>query len=718
MLVKAGFLVILVILVLFLVFWPKRATEHYDADTGLEWLQKSLLSLDPSLCVESVLAVDTIGIREGKYTYLDSPADTMVYKEMLQGERDIGSAFVRTDNSSGTNRATISLDPKSPYFDVLSNMDDNIQKNTIHLSNISPWYLKGVNAADVSFSKVSDSVLASVSKTPDGLVLWEIKEAVANDPQGKAIDVFTLLSFARLLLMINYSVRDMNQIKQGKLIEDNKTSSFMSNLSQAEKDVKQSLDSETLLANQNLRNSDIENENELKRISGYIMDSRIKTSAANTGTTSENMKYNTILQQSESAKTRNYDVQKSIETKSQNLDDIMEDVTRLENSATKTKLDVELRLSTALGELDDIDLQRTALNNQISDASSKVNQLSRDLVFWQDPARLNASNADANLAYQALEDAKTELSDLKEDRERLKKKKDIAQKKVDQLYTDLGTSKDLEKTARTGYETANTNLINAQSRLEASQYFVEESKAIDEQRIELESELNDLKIEIGALTTKLSTMKRVGSTTAYENALNLLGQLKAKYQSLTETLDEGLNYFEAESNKTELQGITKTLTSPGFNRPVSNGVTSQPPTSSSALNTTPTTGSKTSKEKKRDRLSSIMHLPSKSSSPSKSSPTPAPPPAKTLQWQPLMEKTTLDGIKSYKNKELDQKRKQEDAVKDCRAYCDSESASGCRMFILENPKSGNYKCWLGKDDDTKRAVKKDDRKITQFKLLT
>ena len=684
MLVEIG---CVLILILFLVVVRTRVTERYDADTGLEWLQQSLLSLDPSLCVETTLAIDPVAIREGRYAYYTSPADMMTYKEMLQGETDMGAAFDRTDNSYGQNRATIALNKKSPYYDVLSRMDEHIQMHQVHLNNMSPWYLKGKHAGDVTFASISGPVIDGVSKTPDGVIVWQVRTEVAADPSGKAFAVFTLMSFARLLLLINYAVADMKQIKEGKAIEDRKTSSFMSNLGQAEKDVKQSLDSERLAADNNLRNSDIENINELRRISGHIMDSQTKTLAARTGMNEHNMTYNSIAQKIEGVKTRNYDVQKNIEAKTQRLVDVNEDVARLEASAAKIRLDVELRLTAAHNELDDIEIERKQLQNLIAETTSKVNQLTRDLVFWKDPGRLNASNADANLAYQELEYAKTDLANLENDKERLKNKKDAAQKNLAKLNAELETTKNLESSARANYETDNANLINARSRLEASQNFVDESKIIQEQRSALESQMNDLKTQISALTYQLTTITRVDAK-AYENALNLLGDLKAKYRRLSDTLNSGLNMFEPIANNTALPGIANALSMPPAPPPAPQAPAPQAPAHRAAY-------------KRPQTFLQAANRPA----------APAPAPAPARGWGPVLSDQSVVGMRAYKYKEFDSKKKMDKALEDCRSFCVGQPE--CNVMVLENPKNGNYKCWLGRGADAQRQLTKAGRKTTQ-----
>jgi predicted nucleic acid-binding Zn-ribbon protein len=96
--------------------------------------------------------------------------------------------------------------------------------------------------------------------------------------------------------------------------------------------------------------------------------------------------------------------------------------------------------------------------------------------------------------------------------------------------------------------------------------------------------------------------------------------------------------------------------------------------------------------------------------PEPAAPEPAPSPSRG--WGPVLSDQNVVGMRSYKNKQFDSKKKMDKALEDCRNFCVGDPE--CNVMVLENPKNGNYKCWLGRGADAQRQLTKASRKTTQL----
>lgn len=534
----AAALLIAVVVVTLLFYTLNVQRECYVPDTGVDWIRAAWESLDPADAIDVDIIIDRDGAKEGKYTFVQDPKKLRVYKDMLQGS-GVDAAFIRLDTSDADSRASIVINPRSPFYNALANMDDYSSRYEKDLLPLRPWYLS--SSLPVAFADLSGPIIKDTYVTRDGLAIWTIRPEVSAEPSRYARDVLSLLSYAYLLSKVHSYHVDLDTINDTQAGENAATQEVMAGLDQNSRDVKSTLDSQAESVRNGMYDADQKNLETVTNLSREAAEKKRKAFSNSQQAQKAHGKAEASLSQADNQVKSNMNISNAIADLKNAESGEMAKALQTSSMAATILADAEA----AIAKNDDLIAhyqdEKKTLDEQSSSLTSRISALKDEISYWRDPARLTMYTNELLAADEVLRQATQTLKEVQLEKDDLSLQLDIAQKREAKLQQQLSDARRNVTDAEDLQSQATKDLAKATGRLQATNDFLRANDALQEDLREAKVKQDSLQDEITGVNAKITntqTMLAMGRNPddinkMLDDTLATLGSLKAEYQALS-----------------------------------------------------------------------------------------------------------------------------------------------------------------------------------------
>ena len=549
----AAALLIAVVMVTLLFYKWNVQRECYIPETGVDWIRSAWESLDPADAIDVDIIIDRDGAKEGKYEFVQDPKQMRVYRDMLQGS-GVDAAFIRLDTTDADSRAAIVINPRSPFYNALANMDDYSSRYEKDLLTMRPWYLSSL--LPVAFADLSSPIIKDTYVTRDGLVIWTIRPEVSSDPSRYSRDVLSLLSYAYLLSKVHTYHVDLETINATQASENTATQEVMAGLDKNSRDVKTTLDSQAESVRNDMYDADQKNLQTITNLSRDAADKKRKAFTNSLQAQKAQSQAVTSLAQADVQVQSNMHTSNAIVDLKNEESGEMAKALQTSGMAATILATAEAAIAKNDALIAQYQADKKALDNQSSTLSSRVAALKEEISYWRDPARLTMYTNELLAAEEVLRQAAQTLKEVQLEKDDLSVQLDIAQKREAKLQRQLSDAQRNATDAEALQSQATKDLASATGRLQATNDFLRANDSLQQDLRDAKLKQDNLEDEITAVNAKITntqTMLAMGRNPddinkMLDDTLATLGSLKAEYQALSGNGD--IPFWEGEPDPT------------------------------------------------------------------------------------------------------------------------------------------------------------------------